>query len=141
MLLRAFVHRCPACGGRHVFRRWFTIAERCPTCTLLFERVEGHWIGSLALNTVVVFGLMLIVLMAGSMIGYPHPPFRALLTAEIAIALIGPFLYFPSSRMMWTAIDLLMRPLRPGEIDPRYVVVDPERDRPNPRSGSGGSQA
>lgn len=141
MLLRAFVHRCPACGGRHVFRRWFTIAERCPTCTLLFERVEGHWIGSLALNTVVVFGLMLIVLLAGSMIGYPHPPFRALLIAEIAIALIGPFLYFPSSRMMWTAIDLLMRPLKPGEIDPRYVVVDPERDRPNPKSGGSGSQA
>lgn len=137
MLLRGLVHRCPACGGGRVFRRWFHMEDRCPTCTLLFERVEGHWIGSLGLSTTVVFGAMLLVLLAGSMLGYPHPPFRELLIAEIAIAVVGPVLYFPSSRTMWTAIDLLMRPLRPGEIDPRFVVVDPERDR---RSGNGGSQ-
>ena len=44
-------------------------------------------------------------------------------------AVVGPLLFFPSSRMMWTALDLLMRPLGPGEIDPRFVKVDPERDR------------
>ncbi|UDY34236.1 hypothetical protein [Dermatobacter hominis] len=129
MLARGLAQRCPACGGGHIFHRWFRMEERCPTCTLLFERVEGHWIGSLGLNTTVVFGTMLIVLLAGSLIGYPHPPYGALLIAEIAIALFGPLLFFPSSRMMWTAMDLLMRPLRPGEIDPRYVTVDPERDR------------
>ncbi len=107
--------------------------ERCPTCTLLFERIEGHWIGSLGLNTTVVFGVMLVVLITGSLAGYPNPPFRALLISEIAIAVIGPMLFFPSSRMTWTAIDLLMRPLTPGEIDPRFVVVDPERDRADPQ--------
>lgn len=129
LLLRGLVHRCPACGGSGIFHRWFRMEHRCPTCTLLFERVEGHWIGSLGLSTTVVFGVMLTVLLVGSMAGYPHPPFRALLIAEITIAVLGPLLYFPSSRMMWTALDLLMRPLKPGEIDPRYVVVDPERDR------------
>lgn len=143
MMLRGLVHRCPACGGRRIFRRWFNMESRCPTCTLQFERVEGHWIGSLGLSTTVVFGTMLIVLLAGSMLGYPHPPFRELLIAEIAIAVVGPLLFFPSSRTMWTAIDLLMRPLRPGEIDPRFVVVDPERDRPdgNGRGRSGRPQA
>ena len=34
MLLRALFHHCPACGGRHLFRRWFGMADRCPTCTL-----------------------------------------------------------------------------------------------------------
>ena len=129
LLLRGFVHRCPACGGRHVFRRWFQMEERCPTCTFLFERVEGHWIGSLGLNTTVVFGVMLVVLMAGTLAFYPDPPYGALLTAEVVIAVVGPLLFFPSSRMMWTALDLLMRPLGPGEIDPRFVKVDPERDR------------
>lgn len=129
LLVRGLVHRCPACGGRHVFRRWFTMEDRCPSCTLLFERVDGHWIGSLGLSTTVVFGVMLLVLLVGSLAGYPHPPFRALLIAEITIAIVGPVLFFPSSRMIWTAIDLLMRPLRPGEIDPRFVAIDPERDR------------
>lgn len=136
MLLRGLARRCPACGGGRIFHRWFGMDERCPTCTLLFERVEGHWIGSLGLNTTVVFGAMLVVLLTGSMIGYPDPPFKALLIAELALAVIGPLLFFPSSRMMWTAIDLLMRPLTPGEIDPRYVVVDPERDR-DPSDDSG----
>jgi hypothetical protein len=130
MLVRGLLQRCPACGGGKVFHRWFRMEERCPTCTLLFERVEGHWIGSLGLNTTVIFGLMLIVLLAGAMIGYPDPPIGTLLVAEILIALLGPLLFFPSSRTMWTAIDILMRPLRTGEIDPRFVVVDPYRDRP-----------
>jgi hypothetical protein len=55
-------------------------------------------------------------------------PVTELLGAEIAIALLGSVLFFPSSRMLWVAIDLLMRPLAPGEVDPRYVVVDPPRD-------------
>jgi hypothetical protein len=130
MLVRGLFQRCPACGGGGIFHRWFGMEERCPTCTLLFERVEGHWIGSLGLNTTVVFGVMLIVLLAGTLIGYPDPPIGALLVAEVSIALFGPLLFFPSSRTLWTAIDLLMRPLRSGEIDPRFVVVDPYRDKP-----------
>ncbi len=31
MLLRGLGHRCPACSGRHVFRHWFRIQQRCPT--------------------------------------------------------------------------------------------------------------
>lgn len=130
MLARGLFQRCPACGGGGIFHRWFDMDDRCPTCTLLFERVEGHWIGSLGLNTTVVLGLMLVVLLAGALIGYPDPPIRALLVSEIAMALAGPLLFFPSSRTLWTAIDLLMRPLASGEIDPRYVIVDPDRDRP-----------
>lgn len=133
MLLRGLVHNCPACGGRHLFHRWFVMADRCPTCTLRFERVEGHWIGSLGLNTTVVFGAMLVVMLAVTLIGYPDPPIGALLVAEVSIAFLGPLLFFPSSRTMWTAIDLLMRPLRAGEIDPRFVKVDPYRDRPTGR--------
>ena len=109
------------------------MADRCPTCTLRFERVEGHWIGSLGLNTTVVFGAMLVVMLAVTLIGYPDPPIGALLVAEVSIALLGPLLFFPSSRTVWTAIDLLMRPLRAGEIDPRFVKVDPYRDRPEGR--------
>lgn len=130
LLVRGFFGRCPACGGGHVFRRWFGMVDRCPTCTLKFERVEGHWIGSLGLNTTVVFGVMLVVLLAVTLLSYPTVPTVPLLVIEVSLALFGPLLFFPPSRTLWTAIDLLMRPLAPGEIDPRYVKVDPERDRP-----------
>lgn len=106
------------------------MATRCPTCTLRFERVDGHWIGSLATNTVVIFGVMFAVLFSTVMLSYPEPSPWWLLWLVIAIGALGPILFFPPSRMLWTAIDILLRPLRRGEIDPRYVVVDPYRDRP-----------
>ncbi len=106
------------------------MSERCPTCTLLFERVEGHWIGSLGTNTVGVFGLMFVVMFGSYMLAYPEAPGAWLLVTLVAIALLGPVLLFPPSRMLWTAIDMLMRPLKPGEIDPRFVVNDPYRDKP-----------
>ncbi|MCB1270774.1 MAG: DUF983 domain-containing protein [Microthrixaceae bacterium] len=130
ILLRGTIARCPACGGGHVFRRWFLMEDRCPSCTLHFERVDGHWIGSLGANTVVVFGVMFVVLFSTVMISYPDTTPGWLLWVLLAIALFGPVLFFPPSRMLWTAIDILMRPLRDGEIDPRYVAVDPYRDRP-----------
>ena len=113
-----------------MFRHWFRMAERCPTCTLRFERVEGHWIGFVGTNTVVIFGLMFVLMIATYLLSYPDPPGSWLLWTEVGIALVGPLVFFPPSRMLWTAIDLLMRPLRPGEIDPRYVSHDPYRDHP-----------
>ncbi|MFM7062383.1 MAG: DUF983 domain-containing protein [Actinomycetes bacterium] len=130
VLLRGLAARCPACGARHIFEQVFRMKDRCPRCSLKFERVEGHWIGSLGVNTTVVFGTMLIALMTITFLAYPNANVPLMLTVEVALALLGPLAFFPSSRMLWTAIDLLMRPLAPGEIDPRFVVVDPYRDRP-----------
>lgn len=110
------------------------MAERCPTCSLHFERVEGHWIGAIGVNTVCTMGLMLIVLGGVTFVGYPDPPPTApLIAGLLVIALLGPLVFFPGSRMLWSAIDLLMRPLKPGEVDPRLVAVDPLRDQ-RPRS-------
>ena len=131
LMLRGLLGRCPVCGSRHLFRRWFTMTERCPDCSLLFERVDGHWIGAIGVNTVVVMGLMLIVLFATTMLTYPDPIPFALLGVEVAIAGLGPLIFFPASRTLWSAMDLLMRPLKFGEVDPRVVVVDPGRDRPS----------
>ena len=64
------------------------------------------------------------------MVTFPEAPGHWLLFTLLGIALLGPLLLFPPSRMLWTAIDMLMRPLRPGEIDPRFVRHDPYRDRP-----------
>lgn len=133
MLVRGLFARCPVCGKGDQFTRWFTMSDRCPHCSLLYERVNGHWIGGIGVNTVCVMGLMLIVLAAVTFTVAARDsalPFAQLMVAEIVIAVAGPLVFFPSSRMLWTAMDLLMRPLKPGEVDPRYIVVDPPRDRP-----------
>ncbi len=130
MLVRGTFGRCPACGAGKNFTRWIHMSDRCHRCTLKFERVEGHWIGFLGTNTVLVFGLMFILLMSVTLLSYPDPPGSWLIWAMVGIAVVGPLVLYKTARMLWTAIDLLMRPLRPGEIDPRYVVNDPYRDNP-----------
>jgi uncharacterized protein (DUF983 family) len=122
MFLRGSAGRCPICGSGHLFRRWFTMVEDCPRCSFHFERVEGHWIGSLAVNTVVIMGLMFVVLMGTALVNFPDPLPSSLIFIEVAIAGIGPLVFFPASRTIWAAMDLLMRPLTPGEVDPAYLV-------------------
>ncbi len=56
---------CPACGQRGLFRRWFSMAEDCPRCGLHFERIEGHWIGAIGINTIVSFAVLGIVVIVG----------------------------------------------------------------------------
>jgi uncharacterized protein (DUF983 family) len=130
LLWRGARLKCPACGGGGVIVRWFGIVDRCPTCSLRIERIEGHSLGYIGLNTIAVFALTFAVLIVTSIAMVPNIRVGPLLVAALAPALVGPVLFAPGCRTIWTAIDLILRPLRPGEIDPRYVVVDPARDHP-----------
>lgn len=116
MLLRAFSKHCPVCGQGHLFRRWFTLIERCPRCGLRFERIEGHWTGDLGINTIVSFGALLVTLFVGIFATYPDIPAGPLLVAAIGVAAIVPIVFFPFSKTIWLALDLMMRPLEPGEV-------------------------
>ncbi len=94
--------------------------DRCPRCGLRFERIEGHWTGALGLNTIVSFGALLIVLLAGFLLTWPDPPALAIGVAAVAVAILLPLLFFPFSKTLWLAGDLLMRPLEAGEVRPGY---------------------
>ena len=122
LLSRGLVRRCPICGSGHLFRHWFVICERCPRCAFKFERVEGHWIGAIAINTVAAFGLMLASIVIGAFLTYPDVPFAPLVTVAVSIAVAVPLLFLPSSRTLWTAIDLWMTPA-----DPLEFVREPDR--------------
>lgn len=103
------------CGSNHVFRRGFLIRERCPRCGFKFERVEGHFIGAIAMNTIVAFGLMLVAIVVGIVLTYPDVPFLPVATVAVAIALVVPLAFLPASRTLWTAVDLWMRPAEADE--------------------------
>jgi uncharacterized protein (DUF983 family) len=115
LLGRALLRHCPVCGSGGLFRRWFTIVERCPRCGLRFERTEGHWIGYLGLNTIVSFSLLFVVLVVGFVLSAPEFDVVPLLVAGGLTAVVFPVLFLPWSRTLWIAVDLLMRPLEPGE--------------------------
>ncbi len=111
MLRRGAVASCPVCGSRGIFRHVVHMEDRCPGCGLVFERTDGHWLGSWFLNICVSQIVVTVILFVGFVVTYP----------DVQVALMGglaglgavmvPLAFFPSSRMLWTAIDLAMRPL------------------------------
>jgi uncharacterized protein (DUF983 family) len=129
LLWRGITKRCPVCGQRGLFRRWFTIVERCPRCDFKLERIEGQWIGALGMNTIVSFGAVLIGVIAVTIATYGGGSITAAVAVVVAIAVVVPLLFFPTSKTLWAAIDLAMRPLEPDDdIDPRWIPPSARRE-------------
>lgn len=104
------------------------MTDRCHECSFRFERLEGHWIGAIAVNTIAVIGLMMLLMVGTMIFTYPDLIPLQLVPVLIIVGALGPFVFYPASKTIWTAVDIMMRPLKWGEVDPRYVVVDPLRD-------------
>lgn len=98
------------------------MVERCPRCGFRFEREHGHWVGSLGFNTVISFGALLLTIVIGVVMTAPDIAVVPLTVAAVAVAVITPLVMFPFSRTLWSAVDLMMRPLEdrdfPGESSP-----------------------
>ena len=97
----------------------------CPRCNLRFERIEGHWTGDLGINTIVSFGLLLVVLFVGTFAFWPSPPVVGMIIAAVAVAAFVPLLFYPFSKTIWLALDLMMRPLEPNEVAPGFGPSGP----------------
>ena len=93
------------------------MVDACPRCGLHFERIEGHWIGAIGINTVVSFGVLMLSIAAGLIATIPDTPVGPLVALNLAVATIVPLAYYPISKTLWTAIDIAMRPLEPHEVD------------------------
>lgn len=134
LLWRGLRTHCPACNHRSTHTGWFQLRDRCPNCEFRFDRITGHEIGYIGLNTIVTFGATFLTLLGGALVTIPDIPVMPLIGVTLIPALVLPVLFTPSSHTMWTAMDMIMRPLTPGEIDPRFVEVDPETGEGRPGS-------
>jgi uncharacterized protein (DUF983 family) len=119
MLLRGLVRRCPRCGGGDVFRRWFTMRERCPTCGVRFDRKpeEAFFLGAYVIQTALILTplavlLFLYAMATGDLAGGEPRTYVALMVAHVVIT---PFLTYPSTKTTWFAFDLAMGGLDPHE--------------------------
>jgi uncharacterized protein (DUF983 family) len=122
LLRRGLARRCPLCGAGGLFRRWFTIVDRCPRCGFRFERVEGHWLGALGMNTMVSFAAVLVAVVVGFAVSYSDESPTTAIVGIVATAVVVPLAFYPVSKTLWSAIDLAMRPLEPDDdVDPRWI--------------------
>ncbi len=122
MLRRGLARRCPLCGSGGLFRRWFTIVDRCPRCGFRLERIEGHWLGALGMNTVVTSAAVLVGVIVAFLLTWPDGSAAAGLVGVVLVAVAVPLAFYPVSKTLWSAIDLAMRPLEPeDDVDPRWI--------------------
>ncbi|MFN8040731.1 MAG: DUF983 domain-containing protein [Acidimicrobiales bacterium] len=138
MVWRGLVHRCPVCGSGHLFRHWFTMAPRCPRCSLRFRREEGSMTGDIGINTIVCFGALLVTMLAFFLFTWPELPVTAMVVTCVAVTIALPVLFYPSSKTLWLAFDLMFNPLKPGEVAPGF---GPQIEDEAPATGPGAGRS
>jgi uncharacterized protein (DUF983 family) len=108
MLRRGLLKRCARCSSGGLFRRWFSMVARCPRCGLVFEREEGQWVGAMIVNFAVTEVVFVVVLVGGLLLTWPDVPWIGLTVAGVAANVLVPVAFYPISKTVWVAIDLLM---------------------------------
>ncbi|HYH28256.1 MAG TPA: DUF983 domain-containing protein [Actinomycetota bacterium] len=107
-LARGSLKRCPRCGQNRLFRGFFRLVESCPRCGLRFEREEGMWVGAMIINTTVTSLAFVAVLVGGLLLTWPEVPVLPLTLACLAANAVTPVVFYPWSKTIWVAVDLLM---------------------------------
>jgi len=119
MLRRGFTKRCPACGSGHLFDGWFRMKDRCPGCDYRFEREEGFFLGAYTINLAIAEGLLLVLAIVPLIVlldAKPEMSVWPIAAIGLVAAIVAPLVFYPFSRTIWSAIDLVLRP--PGRPEP-----------------------
>ncbi len=116
LLWRGLTKACPLCSERKLFKRWVRMADQCRSCGLRFERIEGHWVGAVGINTIVSFAVLFLGLSVFFFLSYPEIPMGPWVFMFAGLYGLFPLLFYPNSKTLWTAIDILMRPITQDDI-------------------------
>lgn len=113
MLGRSLLKRCPLCGAGRLFTRWFRMEERCPDCAYRFEREEGFFLGAYVINLAIAQGVVILLAVVPLIVrlaGNPDASIVPFVAGGVAGALLAPLVFYPWSKTIWTAFDLMLRP-------------------------------
>jgi hypothetical protein len=90
---------------------------RCPVCGLKVEQgEEGYQVGSYMFNIVAAELVFAAALVGIVVLTWPSPPWTLLEYGGIALMVIAPFVFFPFSKTLFLAFDLLFRPAALDEL-------------------------
>lgn len=120
---RAMRLRCPHCGGGPVLARWRpgipwgAVRERCAACRFRYERSDDRYFsGAMFVNLMVAELIFALSFLAAILVTWPDVPWDALTYGGAAAMLLIPALLFPVSKVVWLAVDVLVRPVSDDEL-------------------------
>ncbi|HEV8190675.1 MAG TPA: DUF983 domain-containing protein [Ktedonobacterales bacterium] len=108
MLWRGLRLRCPKCGRGRLFRRGYTMYERCQVCGWRFEREEGYWTGAIAVNLLVTELFVTVAVVAMAVAGVP---LLTMLVIGLPATLALPLLFHWHAKSLWMSIDFILHPV------------------------------
>jgi uncharacterized protein (DUF983 family) len=112
VLIRGLLLRCPNCGKGKLFRRFFTMYDRCPVCGWRYEREEGYWTGAIAINLVVTELLIaLVAVPLAIVLAMNNEPITLLVAIGLPLPFVLPFLFFRHAKSLWMSIDFMVHPI------------------------------
>ncbi len=115
IMSRGLTLRCPNCGGGSLFTSWFRIRERCRRCGMPLERKAEHdddyFLGAMMFNLVAAELIFVAGMLTWLLVTWPDVPWDLLQYVGIVFMIIAPILFYPLSKTIWLAFDLLFRPL------------------------------
>lgn len=91
----------------------------CPACGLRLEREEGFHTGGMAVNLVIAELLFVALFVAILVVSWPNPPWEFLRWGSMVLMVLFPIVFYPFSRALWLALDLVIRPVE------REEIIDP----------------
>ena len=104
------------------------MVPNCPVCGLGLERGEqGYWLGAYFFNLMAMETVFSVWVVGFLLWTWPSPPWELLQISTVVLMLIVPVAFFPYSKTLFLAFDLLVRPA--AEED--FVV--PHEEARNPR--------
>ena len=130
---RAFRLRCPHCGGGPVLRNWMTLRVKCGACGLRLQRGEHDTQMGSAFILFTLIGLFSYAVLTITLLSTRTTPWDLLQYGLPALVLVEVFVFFPFSKLLWLAFDLLLRPVTPAEMAWHHAAeaeFETERDAP-----------
>ena len=123
LLGRGLFLKCPVCGQGNLFHGPFRMNKRCPVCNFYFEREEGYFTSSMAINLII--SELIVTCIAVPLAANPHIPLLTTLLICSPLPLVLPLLFFHHSRGMWISIDHYLNPPRgQGIAPPHQPLID-----------------
>lgn len=113
MVLRGAAKRCASCGAGGLFTGWFRMAPTCPGCGYRFEREEGMFLGAYVMNLAIAQLLVVLLAIVPAIVllaGDPDAGLLPVFAGGVVGAVFGPLVFYPFSKTLWVAIELIMRP-------------------------------
>jgi len=119
LLGRALRLRCPVCGRGPLLRSWFALETRCAACAFSFERDEreDYWLGAYLLNFIVTEMVFALLVLGVLLATWPEPAWSLLMWLGAVQMIVTPIVFYPFSKALWLAADLLFRPSNAADFE------------------------